>query len=218
MVAPDSHAGSGGDRGRRSAISRRISANSPPRTEVGRGIPEGTWPRKGESLFKAADRLPEAEDFAIRARNALLDGRDPRTVVTAEEAEIAAAVESNSRGGPSISWLDYVTQQKAWASWKRDECLKAGRFWNLLADEHEHPDRPIERIVLERDAETRDGDRRHLIHLHHRRELRLPTAPVILLDADLDPVIARKLAGLHYVPSVQSQPSWLGVFGCLVAV
>ena len=77
-------------------------------------------------------------------------------------------------------------------AWKSDECAKAGRFWDLLAVEHEHPDRPMQRIVLERDAPTKDGDRRHLLHLHYRRELKLPDVPVILLDADLDPVIARK--------------------------
>ena len=40
--------------------------------------------------------------------------------------------------------------------------------------------------MLERDAPTPDGDRRHLLHLHHRRDLTLPAVPVILLDADLD--------------------------------
>jgi hypothetical protein len=54
------------------------------------------------------------------------------------------------------------------------------------------PEEPLQRIMLERDAPTQDGDRRHLLHLHHRRDLTLPTAPMILLDADLDPVIAGK--------------------------
>ena len=142
---------------------------------------------------EAADRLLEAEDFARRVRSAFEDGRDPRTVVTAEDCRIVAAVEWGSRSGPGITPdLPHAQQKQLWASWRNDECTKAGRFWNLLEAEHEHPERPIQRIVLERDAETRDGDRRHLLHLHYRRELRLPAVPVILLDADLDPVIASK--------------------------
>ena len=159
-------------------------------TEVGR------WrsrPRKGESPFKAADRLLEAEDFARRVRSAFEDGRDPRTVVTAEEAEIVASVEWGSRGGPSITpAMTHRAQVNAWQSWQRDECAKAGRFWSLLAAEQQHPERPMQRIVLERDAPAPDGDRRHLIHLHYRRDLHLAGVPVILLDADLDPVIAGK--------------------------
>ena len=53
---------------------------------------------------------------------------------------------------------------------------------------------------LQRDAPTRDGDRRHLLHLHYRREMSLPAVPVILLDADLDPLIAEKfMPGLRVV-------------------
>ena len=71
-----------------------------------------------------------------------------------------ASVEWGSRGGPGITpGMAYEAQRTAWASWQSDECAKAGRFWNLLAAEHEHPDRPIQRIVLERDAPTKDGDR-----------------------------------------------------------
>ena len=142
---------------------------------------------------EADDRKQDAEDFARRVRSAFEDGRDPRSVVSAEEAGIVASVEWGSRGGPSITpGMEHKSQINAWQSWQRDECAKAGRFWNLLAAEHDHPDRPIQRIVLERDAPTPDGDRRHLLHLHHRRDLTLPAVPVILLDADLDPVITAK--------------------------
>ena len=148
---------------------------------------------KAKARREAEDRKLEAEDFAIRAHSALLEGRDPRTVVTAEEAGIVAGVEWGSREGPGIEpGMEYAEQKRLWASWQGDECAKAGRFWNLLAAEHEHPERPMQRIVLERDALTADGDRRHILNLHYRRELTLPGVPVILLDADLDPVIAAK--------------------------
>ena len=52
---------------------------------------------------EADDRKQDAEVFARRVRSAFEDGRDPRTVVTAEEAEIVAGVEWGSRGGPSIT-------------------------------------------------------------------------------------------------------------------
>ncbi len=150
---------------------------------------------------QAHDRVLEAEDFANRVRNALLEGRDPRCVVTAEEAEIVAGVEWDSRGGPNITPdMPYRQQRSTWASWQNDECAKAARFWELLAEEYRHPARPLQRIILERDAPTKDGDRRHLLHLHYRRPLRLPSVPVILLDADLDRMIAEKfLPGIGVV-------------------
>jgi hypothetical protein len=47
---------------------------------------------------------------------------------------------------------------------------------------------------------TRDSDRRHVLHLHYRREMSLPVVPVILLDADLDPLIAEKfMPGIRVV-------------------
>ena len=114
-------------------------------------------------------------------------------MVTAEEAGIVAASSGAPRTGPGITpGMAHKTQVTAWQSWQRDECAKAGRFWNLLQAEHAHPERPMQRIVLERDAPTPDGDRRHLLHLHYRRELTLPTVPVLLLDADLDPRIIGK--------------------------
>jgi hypothetical protein len=164
----------------------------------------GRWrarPRKGEAPWKASDRTMEAEDFAIRVRNAFQDGRDPRTVVTAEDCGRVAAIEWGSLTGPGITpGMPLARQMQLWNAWQRDECAKAGRFWNLLEEEHEHPERPPQRIVLERDAPTRDGDRRHVLHLHYRREMSLPVVPVILLDADLDPLIAEKfMPGIRVV-------------------
>ena len=148
---------------------------------------------KAKARREAEDRKIDAEHFAIRVHSALLDGRDPRTVVTAEDCKLVAGVEWGSRDGPGIEpGMEYAEQKRLWASWQGDECAKAGRFWNLLAAEHAHPERPMQRIVLERDALTADGDRRHILNLHYRRELMLPAVPVILLDADLDPVIAAK--------------------------
>ena len=158
-------------------------------------LPEaGRWrfqPRKGEPRKKTEDRMLEAEDAAIRARNALLDGRDPRTVVSIEECKAVAAIEWGSRTGPGITPGQKLQEQMLrWSQWQQDECAKAGRFWDLLAREHQHPGRVIQHIELERDAPTEEGDRRHILNLHHRRELKLPRVPIILLDADLSPIIA----------------------------
>ena len=51
---------------------------------------------------KADDDAIDAEDAAMRVRAALEDGRDPRTVVTAEECKLVASVEWSSRGGPGV--------------------------------------------------------------------------------------------------------------------
>lgn len=156
----------------------------------------GRWrvrPRKGEPKTILEGRKLEAEDAALRVQAALRDGRDPRSVVTAEECRAVAAIEWGSLAGPDISpGMPLSIQRHRWASWKRCEAGKAGRFWNLLEEECGRRERPIQRIVLERDAPTKGGDRRHLLHLHHRRPLKLPTAPILLLDADLDARIARK--------------------------
>lgn len=168
----------------------------PSRLALDRVAGAGRWrsrPRKGESPFKAADRLLDAEDFALRVRSAFEEDRDPRTVVTAEDCKHVAGIEWNSRTGPGIEpGMSYADQNRIWDGWQRDECAKAGRFWDLLADEHRFPERPLQRIVLKRDQPTSDGDRRHVLELHGRKKLHLAAAPVILLDADLDPVIAAK--------------------------
>ena len=67
-------------------------------------------------------------------------------------------MEWGSRGGPGITpGLPHAQQKQLWSDWQSDECAKAGQFWNLLAAEHQHPERPIQRIVLERDEQTKDG-------------------------------------------------------------
>ena len=162
----------------------------------------GRWrcrPRKGKSKRKAEDRMLEAEDIAIRVRNALLDGRDPRDVVSAAECRAVAIIEWGSRTGPGITpGQELREQERRWSRWCQDECVKAARFWDLLADEYQHPGRAMQRIELERDAPTKDGDPRHLLHLYHRRELKLPRVPVLLLDADLSSIIADK-----FMPGIQ---------------
>ena len=142
---------------------------------------------------EAADRRQDAEVFAHRVRRAFEEDRDPREVVTAEECKLVAAIEWGSRSGPGIEpGMAYADQRRIWADWRKDECAKSGRFWDLLADEHRFPARPLQRVVLKRDQPTRDGDRRHLLDLHSRKDLHLAQAPVILLDADHDPIIAGK--------------------------
>ena len=164
----------------------------------------GRWrarPRKGEAPWKASERALEAEDCAIRVRNAFQDGRDPRSGVSAEDCELVAAIEWGSLTGPGITpGMSLLQQTELMQGWQHDECAKAGKFWHLLAEEHRQPTRPMQRIVLERDAQSTDGDRRHLLHLHYCRKLRLPAVPLILLDADLDPLLAAKLTpGLRMV-------------------
>ena len=73
--------------------------------------------------------------FARRVRSAFEDGRDPRTVVTAEEAGIVAGVEWGSRTGPGITpGMAHKAQVNAWQSWKR-------HFGNLRGrDQFKHHD------------------------------------------------------------------------------
>jgi len=70
--------------------------------------------------------------------------------------------------------------------------LRNARLWDVLAEECEFPDRPLQRIILQRDAETADGSRRHVLKIIYRRKLRLPAVPTIYLDADLSEAITRK--------------------------
>ena len=91
----------------------------------------------------------EAEDFAIRVRNAFLDGRDPRTVVTAEDCGGVAAIEWGSLTSPGMTpGMPLAQQTQLWNAWQQDECAKAARFWELLEQEHQHPERPLQRVVL----------------------------------------------------------------------
>ena len=91
------------DRDRREVLAQCGRAHALGARPADRG---GRWrarPRKGEAPWKASDRTMEAEDFAIRVRNAFQDGRDPRTVVTAEDCGSVAAIEWGSLTGPGIT-------------------------------------------------------------------------------------------------------------------
>ena len=151
---------------------------------------------KAKARREAEDRKIDAEHFAIRAHSALLDGRDPRTVVTAEDCKLVAGVEWGSREGPGIDpGMDYAEQSGFGHPGKATNARRLAGSGVCWRPSTQHPERPMQRIVLERDALTADGDRRHILNLHYRRELMLPGVPVILLDADLDPVIAAKFFG-----------------------
>lgn len=145
---------------------------------------------------EAAARLLGTSMYEDRVRDALLAGEDPRSVVTAEECENAADVERITRPGlPIAPRMPQAKQQQKLDGWRGGESVRKERFWELLAAEHAHLGRPLQRITVELDTNT--GTR--MIHLHYRKEPNLPGlrdgthAPVLLLDADLDERIARKL-------------------------
>ena len=74
---------------------------------------------------------------------------------------------------------------------QRAEAFKLWRFWRVLAGEIER-DGPLQRIRLVRDV-PRQGELADRVQLFWRAELRLKAVPTLLLDADLDPIIARTL-------------------------
>ena len=90
---------------------RPADRSGPVACQAGEASGPSTTPRRSGSRSvrqvkarkEADDRKLDAEDFARRVRSAFEDGRDPRTVVTAEEAGIVAGVEWGSRTGPGIT-------------------------------------------------------------------------------------------------------------------
>ena len=141
--------------------------------------------------IKADAVLSDLDALAQKTMRALVAGQHPRDAgVTVAGCMFAEGRDGD--GGPREHLARHVwsTQKAVVATLKRSLALRLRRFWLILAGEIEH-DTPLQRIRLERDVPAADGELHDMVRLDWRAELKIAEVPTLLIDADLDPLIAR---------------------------
>jgi hypothetical protein len=138
--------------------------------------------------------LDKRDRIARVVRSALEAGDHPRDHgVTVEDCRFVATLEIGTVDGIGITpGMDHATQRKRLDGYRRSESLKLYRFWKILEVEIER-EGPLRQIEFRPNwKRSRDDEEKDRIYLFWRRDLELPDVPVLVLDADLDPTIARK--------------------------
>jgi hypothetical protein len=135
----------------------------------------------------------EIHDVAVRVRDLLERGLDPRDAADAgtfaRVAQLEAAVADEAYVWPSMRWEE---QKRRLAGLQKSERFKLAALWRVLRDAAGRGG-PLRRVELRRDEPTADGELQDRLHVWWRAPLRVPEAPVLLLDASLDERLARKL-------------------------
>jgi hypothetical protein len=155
-------------------------------------LTSGLWRSSGRKV--SMDDQDRRNSIAERVRRALLAGEHPRDHgVTAEDCRFIAKLEIGAVEGIGITpGMSHAAQRKRLDGYQRTEALKLYRFWKILAAEIERGG-PLRQIEFRPNWKRyRDDEPRDRIYLFWRRDLELPDVPVLVLDADLDPTIARK--------------------------
>jgi hypothetical protein len=165
-------------------------------TEASLGVDRLTAPRPWRRVgghIQSAD-LDELESIAGLVRKALEAGAHPRdSGITIEHCRFAARVESDSFEGLGISpGTPYAEQKRRLSRANYSEVWKLWRFWTALESEVQR-DGPLRQIRLVCDySDERSREPHDRLFIYWCRELRVPDVPVLLLDADLDPIIGRR--------------------------
>ena len=148
---------------------------------------------EGEALIR---------DVAVRVRDLLETGGDPRTTASAEAFAEMADVEGDMTQDefiwPTLRWEE---QKRRAAKLKASERSKVAALWRVLGKEAGRA-APLQRIELRRDEPAARGELQDRVHVWWHAQLRLPLAPILALDASLDERLARKPC-----PGSRSRPS-----------
>ena len=132
--------------------------------------------------------------IARLVRKAIETAAHPRDLgITTDHCRFAARIEFDSCEGLGISpGITYAEQKWRLSRAKQSEALKLWRFWKIMESEVQR-DGPPRQIRLVRDySDDRSREPQDRLIVHWCRESRVPDIPVLLLDADLDPIIGRR--------------------------
>jgi hypothetical protein len=138
--------------------------------------------------------LAELDRIARISRNAIEAGAHPRDFgITIDQCRFAASMESAGLERLRISpGITYAEQKRRLTGANHSEAWKLWRFWKVLESEVQR-DGPLRQIRLVRDySDERSREPHDRLFVHWCLELRIPDVPVLLLDADLDPIIGRR--------------------------
>jgi hypothetical protein len=150
------------------------------------------WPRF-DAHIEGVD-LAELDKIAGISRKAIEAGAHPRDFgITADQCRFAAHLELGCFEKLRISPdLTYAEQKRRLTGAAHNEALKLWRFWKILESEILR-EGPLQQIQLVRDySDGQSREPQNRLFVHWCRDLRVPDIPVLLLDADLDPIIGRR--------------------------
>ena len=157
-----------------------------PWSRITRPLPFGTAPFEG---FDPAEHVATAEAVG----KALWAGEHPRQHgLTVEQLERAAKAEYAAGAyhmpHPAMGPLHQRRIVKEYQ--ERDEHRALAKIYRLLAEDFEMP-RPTPRVLVVKGRKTPDGLTDDVFC--HWTDYRLPGAPTLLIDADVDPVITEAI-------------------------
>lgn len=147
-----------------------------------------------DNPFLAAVEGNSTGALGRRLRDALEAGRDLRAEFTAEEVDvaIAAAAAALSRPAPVTPGMKQAEQRRLLKGLGRSLAARLYRLWTVLGEDLA-TGRKVQRVRLVRNVPQPGGaEPRDVVRVNWRRPLKLPAGvPILLLDASLDPDIAR---------------------------
>lgn len=151
--------------------------------------------RRATSATRIADLLAIAHKAAgVFAENAAPGPAAFRAAgLTASDCAFAKGIEYSLVEELRITpGMAEPTQWDRLEQYRLNEALRLGRFWSLLEQEIEL-DRPeLRSIRLVRNAVTAEGGLEDRIYMRWRADFKISAAPTLVIDADLDPLIARR--------------------------
>jgi hypothetical protein len=175
-------------------------------------VDERCWPVAVRHSSLALDRLTAprtvaqgfegANDATIAGRlvaEGLQDGKPLLTTLReagydADELRELAKAELGAAGGVAISpSMDQAAQTRLIDAYQKGAAFRLRRMWLLLAEEMEIEGREDAMRVELRNVPV-DGERQDRVFLHYMRPFaRVEEKPALLIDADLDQVLAAKI-------------------------
>jgi hypothetical protein len=131
------------------------------------------------------EREAEIYDVAVRVRDLLERGEDPRGAADADGfarvAQLEADVADEEFVWPSMKWAE----QKRARTLRKGERFKLAALWRVLRDEAGRPG-PLQRVELRRNERIPGGEQQDRVHVWWRAAVKARVAPLLLLDAGLD--------------------------------
>ncbi len=187
-------------------VKQLVAPDPPPPNPELAIIDESFWSAGVRQTSFGADRLTavrpaglpveveaDLHELSHLARTAFERGQDPRDALSLEEIKRARDNEATLvfKLAPISPGMRHTRQRERLAELRSSGAARLWRFWRVLHEAAQQGG-PLLQIVFRRDVPTPGGELQDRIDVYWRATWRLPNVPVILLDASLEPLIARK--------------------------
>jgi hypothetical protein len=158
-----------------------------------------------ESKAVSAETIADHLDRAADVRRALENGTPlAASGVSADELKAMATVEDKLAFASPISPGQSLEIQRERAQRLLEaEAYKLGKLWRLLTADYAR-EGGSQRVVLRRGIEWH-GEIQDRVEIHYRAAIKVPAAPTLVIDADLDPTITAKVLPLARVTPIPTK-------------